>query len=147
MKKSTVTVQPYLHFNGRCEEAIKHYQSALGAEVLMQMRFKESPEPPPPGCLPAGFENKIMHAEIRVGEASVMMTDGPDGHDPSKSGFHGISLTLSVATEAEAGRFFNNLAKDGKVMMPLAKTFFSPSFGMLTDRFGVKWMVYTKQDK
>ena len=144
MKKSTATVQPYIHFNGRCEEAIRYYQSALGAEVLMQMRFKDSPEPPPPGCLPPGFENKIMHAHIRFGDASVMMTDGPDGHDPSKTDFHGISLSLTVESDSEAKHYFDNLAKEGKVQMPFGKTFFSPGFGMVSDRFGIRWMVYTK---
>ena len=143
MKKSTATVQPYIHFNGRCEEAIKYYQKALGAEVLMQMRFKESPEAPPPGRLPPGFENKIMHAHIHFGEADLLMTDGPDG-DPGKTEFRGISVCLSVADEAEAKQFFDSLAKDGKAEMPFCKTFFSPGFGMVIDPFGIRWMVYTK---
>jgi PhnB protein len=143
MKKSTATVQPYIHFNGRCEEAIKYYQDALGAEVLMQMRFKEAPEAPPPGRLPPGFENKIMHAHIRFGAADVLMTDGPDG-DPGKTDFRGISLCLTAEAEAEAKQFFDKLAKDGKAQMPFGKTFFSPGFGMVTDRFGIRWMVFTK---
>jgi PhnB protein len=144
MTKSTATLHPYIHFNGRCEEAIKHYQNALGAELVMQMRFNESPEAPPPGCLPPGFENKIMHAQMRIGEALLMMTDGPDGQDPTKRDIQGISLSLAVAAEAEATRYFNGLAKQGKVLMPLAKTFFSPNFGIIADPFGVKWMIYTK---
>jgi PhnB protein len=143
MSKSTATLQPYLHFNGRCEEAIKHYQAAIGAEVVMQMRFKEAPEQPPAGCLPPGFENKIMHAEVSIGEGRLLLTDGPDGHEPGKANFHGVSLTLSVNTASEATRYFNGLAKDGQIQMPIGKTFFSPMFGMVSDRFGVKWMVYT----
>jgi len=143
MKNSTVTVQPYILLNGRCEEAIKYYQSAFGAEVLMQMRFKEAPESPPPGRLPPGFENKIMHAHIRFGAADVLMTDGPDG-DPGKTEFRGISLCLTAESDSEAKQFFNNLAKNGKVEMLFSKTFFSPGFGMVSDPFGIRWMVYTK---
>ena len=143
MKKSSATVQPYIHFNGRCEEAIKYYQKTLGAEVLMEMRFKESPQPMPPGSLPPGFENKIMHAHIAFGQAHLLMTDGPSG-DPSKTEFQGISLSLTVESEAEAKQYFESLAKDGKVQMPFAKTFFSPGFGMVIDRFGIKWMVYAR---
>jgi len=142
MKKS-VTMQPYVHFNGRCEEAIKYYQTALGAEVLMQMRFKEAPQAPPPGRLPPGFENKIMHAHIHFADADLLMTDGPDG-DPGKTDFHGISLCLTAESESEAKQLFNNLAKDGKVEMPFGNTFFSPGFGMVIDPFGIRWMVYTK---
>jgi PhnB protein len=137
-------VQPYLFFNGRCEEAIEFYRKAIGAEVGMMMRFKESPDPPQPGMLPPGSENKIMHASLRVGETMVMLSDG---HCQGKTDFQGFSLSLTLSREADAERFFNALAEGGKVQMPLTKTFFSPRFGMVSDRFGVVWMIYVTQPK
>jgi PhnB protein len=131
-------VQPYLFFNGRCEEAIEFYRSALRAEVTMLMRYKESPEPPPPGMLPPGSENKIMHASMQIGEAMVMASDGECS---GKSSFQGFSLSLTVPDEKEADRVFAAITDGGQVRMPLAKTFFSPRFGMAVDRFGVSWMV------
>jgi PhnB protein len=132
-----MAVEPYLFFNGRCEDAVEFYKKALGAEVLMLMRYKESPEPPPPGRVPAGWENKIMHASLRIGNTSVMASDGcSEGIN-----FQGFSLSLSVANEAEAKRFFTALADGGQVQMPLGKTFWSPCFGMVADRFGVGWMI------
>jgi PhnB protein len=136
--KDNRAIQPYLFFNGNCEQAIEFYRKALGAEVEMMMRFKESPEPPPPGSVPAGFENKIMHASFRVGQTTVMASDGCS---TDKANFEGFSLSLSVATEAEADRAFNALANGGQLKMPLTKTFFSSHFGMLEDRFGIGWMV------
>ena len=134
-----MSIQPYVFFNGRCEEAIAFYRSALGAEVVMLMRNRESPDPPPPGCLPPGSEDKIMHAEIRIGGSPVLMSDGMADGKPE---FRGFSLSLTVASPAEAERKFNAIAEGGSVTMPLGKTFFSPAFGMATDRFGVPWMVY-----
>jgi PhnB protein len=131
-------IQPYLFFNGRCEEAVEFYRKALGAEVEMMMRFKESPEPPKPGMVPPGFENKIMHASFRVGQTTVMASDGCSAEKPS---FEGFSLSVSVSSEAEADRVFAALADGGQVRMPLAKTFWSPRFGMVADRFGIGWMV------
>ena len=131
-------VQPYLFFNGRCEEAIEFYRSALRAEVTMLMRYKESPEPPPPGMLPPGSENKIMHASMQIGEAMVMASDGECS---GKSSFQGFSLSLTVPDEKEADRVVAAITDGGQVRMPLAKTFFSPRFGMAVDRFGVSWMV------
>jgi PhnB protein len=131
-------VQPYLSFNGRCEEAIEFYRKTVGAEPVMMMRFKESPEAPPPGMVPPGSENKIMHASLRIGDSTVMATDGGCQGDAS---FQGFSLSLTVPTEAEADRVFAALAEGGEIRMPLTKTFFSPRFGMLADRFGVGWMV------
>jgi PhnB protein len=128
---------PYLTFSGRCEEALAFYKKALGAEVEMAMRFNESPDPPPPGMLEAGFETKIMHASFRIGDLRLMATDGCD----SKSKFDGFNLALTVSTEAEADKYFNGLANGGEVSMPLGKTFWSPRFGMVKDRFGVHWMV------
>ena len=115
-------VQPYLNFNGRCEEAIEFYRQALGAEVGMMMRFKESPEPPQPGMVPPGNENKILHTSFRVGDSTIMASDG---RCQGKTEFQGITLSLTVSREADADRFFNALADGGKVQMPLAKTFFS----------------------
>jgi len=133
-------VQPYLFFDGRCEEAIEFYKKTLGAEVLMLMRFSDSPDPPPPGMVPPGSENKIMHSAMRIGETEVMASDG---HCMGKAAFQGVSLSVSASSEAEADRLFNALAEGGQVQMPIGKTFFSPRFGMVADRFGVSWMVVT----
>src|SRR5688500_17573973 len=130
-------IEPYLFFGGRCEEALEFYRAALGAQVEMMMRFKESPDPMPPGSVPVGFENKVMHASFRIGGSRLMASDGNE----EGTKFEGFSLSLAVSTEDEADRAFAALAKGGKVGMPLAKTFWSPKFGMLTDRFGVGWMV------
>ena len=131
-------VEPYLFFNGRCEEAMAFYKEALGAEVLMQMRMNESPEPPQPGTLPPGFEQKIMHATLRIGETIVMMSDGNSNMQPS---FQGFSLSIAAPDAVQAERLHNALSKGGKVHMPLGKTFWSPCFGMVADRFGVGWMI------
>ncbi len=136
--KQTRFIQPYLFFNGRCQEALDFYTKILGAEVQMVMRYNESPEPAQPGRVPPGFENKIMHASFRVGSTVVMASDGCSAGKPN---FEGFSLSLSVPTEEEARRIFNGLADGGKVSMPLAKTFYSPCFGMLEDRFGIGWMI------
>lgn len=128
-------VQPYLFFDGRCDEALEFYRQALGAEVEMLMRLKDSPEPA--GC-PGASPNKVMHASVRIGETTLMASDGRCEGKPS---FQGFALSLSVPTEAEADRRFAALTKGGQVQMPLSKTFFSPRFGMVTDRFGVTWMV------
>ncbi|MBX9894493.1 MAG: VOC family protein [Nitrosomonas sp.] len=130
-------IQPYLMFGGRCEEALEFYRTALGAQIDMLMRFQESPDPPPPGMLPPGFESKIMHASFRIAGNVLMASDGCE----VGSQFKGFSLSISVATEAEAERYFAALSGGGQVQMPLAKTFWSPKFGMLTDRFGISWMV------
>jgi PhnB protein len=131
-------IQPYLHFDGRCEEAVTFYTQAVGAKTEMLMRYKESPEPPPPGMSFAGKENWVMHASFRVGDSVVMASDDCTG---KHSGFAGFQLSLTVADAAEAEQRFTALAQGGQVKMPLTKTFYSPSFGMLTDRFGVSWMV------
>ena len=131
-------IQPYLFFDGRTEEALEFYRKALGAKVEMLMRFKESPEPPQPGMMPPGAENKVMHSCFRVGDTQVMASDGNCTGKPS---FQGFSLSVNARDEAEAKRMFAALSDGGKVQMPLSKTFFSPAFGMLADRFGVSWMV------
>jgi PhnB protein len=131
-------VQPYLFFEGRCEEAIAFYQKTLGAEVTMLMRFKDSPDPPPPGMVPPGSEDKVMHASLRIGETTMMASDGRCAGQPR---FGGISLSLSVPDAAEADRLFAALGEGGQVQMPIGKTFFSPRFGIVADRFGVSWMI------
>ncbi len=130
-------IQTYLFFGGRCEEALEHYRSVLGAQVEMLVRFKDSPEPPKPGTIPPGFENKVMHTTFTVGKTTLMASDGCD----EKPSFAGFSLSLTVATAAEAERVFAALGEGGTVRMPLTRTFWSPLFGMLTDRFGVGWMI------
>jgi PhnB protein len=131
-------VQPYLFFDGRAEEAAEFYRRTLGAEVTMLMRFKESPDP---AACPPGSPNadKVMHMSLRIGESTVLASDG---HCKGQPSFQGFALSLTAANEAEAGRLFAALGEGGQVQMPLTKTFFSPSFGMLADRFGVSWMIY-----
>jgi PhnB protein len=134
-------VQSYLFFDGRCEEAIEFYKKALGAKVEMLMRFKENPDPQP-GMAPPGSEDKIMHSCFRIGDTAVMASDG---HAKGKPEFKGFSLAVTAKTEAEADSMFNALANGGQVQMPLTKTFFSPKFGMVADKFGVGWMVMVAQ--
>ncbi len=131
-------VQPYLFLDGRCEEAIEFYRSKLGAQVTTLMRFKDGPEPQQPGMVPPGSENKVMHASLRIGDATVMASDGRCLGRPS---FQGFSLSLTVPNAAEAERLFAALADGGQVQQPLTKTFFSERFGMVADRFGVPWMI------
>jgi len=130
-------VQPYLFFEGRSDEAIAFYQKAVGAEVEMLMRFKEAPEQGE-GSMPPGSGDKVMHASLKIGQATVMMSDGQCSGTAS---FGGFALSLNVADEPRAQRFFAALADGGQVVMPLAKTFFARQFGMVADRFGVMWMV------
>jgi len=133
-----MNVQPYLFFEGRAEEALSFYTKATGTQVSMLMRNREAPEAPPPGTLPPGSENKVMHASFKLGDTEVMLSDGFCSGKPQ---FNGFSLSLTAKDEAAARRMFDALAEGGKVTMPLGKTFWSPCFGMLTDRFGVGWMV------
>ena len=132
-------VQPYLNFNGRCEEALAFYGKVLGAKTERLMRFKDSPDP---SMVSPGSENKVMHSSFRVGDAVVLASDG---RCQGETNFQGISLSLSLANEAEADKRFAALADGGKVGMPLGKTFFSSRFGVVTDRFGVTWMVIVMQ--
>jgi len=133
-KIDAMQIQPYLFYNGRCEEAVDFYRAALGAEVTMLMRFKETPEP-----TSHGDADKVMHASLRIGDATVMLSDG---RCTGPLSFEGFALTLTVASAGEAERFFAALSDGGRVQMPLAKTFFSSKFGMVADRFGVLWMIY-----
>lgn len=132
-------VQPYLFFEGCCDEALAFYSKQLGAEVDMLMRYKESPEPQMNPCTDRPeMAEKVMHASFRIGGATLMASDGMCSGKPS---FQGFSLSLNPATAEEADRHFNALTDGGQIQMPLTKTFFSPRFGMVTDRFGVSWMV------
>ncbi len=132
-------LQPYLFFDGRCDEAIDFYRKALGAEVQMLMRFNQNPNP---AANPPGAADKVMHAQVRVGDTVVLMSDG---QCQGKGKFEGFALSVYAATEGEARKLFDALADGGKIQMPMNKTFFSPAFGMLTDRFGVAWMVLVRQ--
>jgi PhnB protein len=129
-------VQPYLYFDGRCEEAIEFYRKTLGAEVTMLMRYKDSPDR---AMVAPGTEDKVMHASLSIGDSTIMASDGRCQGQPS---FQGFSLSLTLPDETRAERLFATLADGGQVQMPLAKTFFSPRFGMVADRFGVSWMIY-----
>jgi len=131
-------IQPYLTFNGRCEEAIEFYKKALGAEVQMMLRFKQAPDQ---SMMPPGNGDKIMHSALKIGDGVVLASDGmcsPGGE------FQNFALSFTVRDEAEADRRFNALADGGQVRMPLDKTFFSPRFGMVQDKFGVGWMIYVE---
>lgn len=136
--KGTTAVQPYLFFDGRCEEALEFYKKAVGAQVDSLMRFKDSPEPPKPGTCAPGSGDKVMHVSFRIGGSLIMASDG---QCQGKMHFDGFALSLALPTDAEAERAFNALANGGQVQMPLGKTFFASKFGMLQDRFGVMWMV------
>jgi PhnB protein len=131
-------VQAYLNFDGRCEEALEFYRTALGAEITALIRVQDAPEQPPPGTLAPGSEKKVMHATFRVGDTTVMASDC---HNQGRPTFQGFSLALAVPTAAAADRVFAALADGGQVQMPLGKTFWSPRFGVVADRFGVSWMV------
>ncbi len=134
---SQTLVEPYLFFGGRCEEALEFYKQAIGAEVEMLLRFKESPEQPPEGSVPPDFDDKIMHTSFRVGTARIMASDGCG----EATGFAGFSLSLAFRTTDEVDRAFAGLSEGGEITMPLGATFWSPRFGMVTDKFGVGWMV------
>ena len=133
-------IQPYLFFDGRCDEAINFYKKALGAQVEMLMRFKDAPpQAPGEGCngpMPDG--EKVMHSSLRIGDGVIMASDGMAQGRPE---FKGVSLSITAKDDAEAKRFFEALSDGGSVQQPLMKTFFASSFGMVADKFGVSWMV------
>src|SRR5437762_8368266 len=129
---------PYLFFDGRCEEALEFYKKALGAKVTMLMRNKESPQPPPPEHARPGTEDKVMHCEVQIGDVSFMASDGFASGNPT---FKGFSLSLTYTDAKKLDQAFAALGEKGKIDMPLGQTFWSPRFGMLTDRFGVQWML------
>ena len=128
-------VQPYLFFDGRCDQALEFYKKAVGADVKMLMRWKDSPDPSM--CTP-GNADKVMHAQFQVGETTIMTSDGRNTGTPK---FEGFALTIAAKTEAEADKLFGALSDGGQVTMAMHKTFFSPRFGMLADKFGVNWMI------
>ena len=129
-------VQAYLSFGGRCEEALAFYKTSIGAEVTSLMRWRDSPDTGMKS--PPGDEEKIMNAAFRIGETELMADDGMgDKH----AEFKGMTLAIEVVDDAEAKRVFTALGEGGNVTMPLMKTFWTSSFGMLTDKFGVPWMV------
>ena len=132
-------VQPYLFFDGRCDEALDFYKKAVGATPKMLMRFKDSPDQ---SMVTPQSKDKVMHAAVDIGDTTVLMSDGECN---GKTEFKGFSLAYSARNEAEADKVFGALSEGGQVRMPLTKTFFSPSFGMLTDKFGVGWMVLVGQ--
>ncbi len=137
---ATSIITPYLFFNGRCEEAIEFYRRSLDAQVKTSMRFKDNPDHPKADCnVPPGWENKIMHAELRIGENIVFVSDG--GCCTEKHAIQGFGLSLAVHSAADADKFFTALSDGGKVVVPQSKTFFSTRFGMVTDRFGVLWII------
>ena len=135
-------VQAYIPYRGRCEEALEFYKKSVGAEVTALMRWKDSPDTamkPPPG-----YEEKIMHADFRIGETHLM---ADDGMGEAKAEFKGMTLLVEVADDAEAKRVFAALGEGGSVTMALMKTFWTTSFGTLTDKFGVPWMVNVAEPK
>jgi PhnB protein len=131
-------VQPYLFFDGRCDEAIDFYKLALGAELMSLMRFRDAPDPDEHGPEPPGGD-KVMHAGLRIGDTTVLMSDGRAQGNPK---FEGFSLALNPASESEAEHLFASLADGGQIQMPLARTFFALRFGMVADRFGISWMIH-----
>jgi PhnB protein len=133
--EASVHVQPYLDFNGRCDEALEFYKNAIGAKVGLLMRWKDSPDQTM--CTPENAD-KVMHAQFDIGNTTVMASDGRSTGRPN---FQGIMLSISTKSEADADQLFNGLAEGGRVTMPLGKTFFSPRFGMVADKFGVGWMI------
>jgi PhnB protein len=139
-----MNVQPYLFFDGRCEEALEFYKRAIGADVKRLLRFKDSPMPQQPGMVPPGSENKVMHASFKVGATEIMASDGRCGGNPT---FQGFALSIIVKTTTDADRIFAALSEGGQVQMPLTQTFFSDRFGMVADRFGVSWMVLVGREQ
>ena len=129
-------VQAYINFGGRCEEALAFYKASIGAEVSNLMRWKESPDPMMKA--PAGYGEKIMNVTFKIGSTTLMADDGMGSE---KIEYKGFTLAIEVADDAEAKRVFVALGEGGNVQMALAKTFWTSSFGMLTDKFGVPWMV------
>ena len=133
-------IQPYLFFYGRCDEAMSFYKQAVGATDVELLRFKDAPEKPPSGAIPPGWEGKVMHGTFRVGDTVVIVSDA---HTAASPGHHGFSLAITVPTVEDASRVFDALAEGGQVTMPIGKTFFSPRFGGVLDKFGIQWMVVT----
>ena len=134
-------ITPYLFFDGRCAEAISFYQNAIGAEVVFMMQYKDAPEGLPSEMGKPELRERVMHATFKIGDSEIMTADAPPGNHKGHGGF---SLSITVATEAQAKQIFTAMSDDGKVLMPLSPTFFSSCFGTLEDKFGVEWMVYVE---
>ncbi|MFI5093961.1 MAG: VOC family protein [Candidatus Acidiferrales bacterium] len=133
-------LNPYLLFNGQCEEAFKFYEKCLGGKIEMLSTFGDSPMAKQ---VPPEWYGKVMHASLKLGDGMILM-----GSDPPPDNYQvpqGFSVSLSVKDPAETERIFNELAQDGKVTMPIQKTFWSPRFGMLVDRFGIPWILNCEQ--
>ena len=141
MLETPMHVEPYLFFNGQAEQAIAFYREAIGAEVTLLMRYSDSPDP---AFCPPGAEDKVMHANLQIGDTTVMLSDGDCSGNPV---FSGISLSIGLDDPARAREMFDALADGGQVTMPLEKTFWSPAFGSLLDRFGVAWMIDVLEQK
>jgi len=137
-----MNVEPYVFFDGKCEEALAFYKDAVNAQVEAVLHFKDHPDAGKPGIVPPGADNKVMHSVFKVGDTKIMASDGQCHGKPS---FQGFALTINAASDAEAERVFGALAKGGQVTMPLTETFFASRFGMLADKFGVNWMVLTEK--
>jgi PhnB protein len=135
-------VEPYLFYNGRCEEAIEHYKTVFDAKVGNLMRFRDNPDHPPADKVPAALADKVMHAALHIGDTQIMMSDGMSEGAPN---FSGASLAVTVATAREAERLFAAISAGGQVQMPIGPTFFSPRFGMAADKFGMSWMIIAEQ--
>ena len=136
--QTTTAVQPYLFFDGKCEEALEFYKTAIGAKVDMLMRFKENPDKPDPSHMPPNSGDKVMHAAFKVGDTQILASDG---HCAGKPSFQGFGLALNAKNDAEAEKLFAALGKGGQIQQPLVKTFFASKFGMVADRFGIMWLV------
>ena len=134
--------QPYLFFRGRCAEAIEYYQKTLGAKEVIVMHFKDMPEKPSAGTVPPGMDDRIMHASLNIAGAELMMSDGMSS---GPTDFGCMAVSHSVPDQTAVDRMVNALAKDGKIQMPSGRTFFSPYFGGVTDKFGVSWMIMVPQ--
>ncbi len=133
------TLNPYLNFQGNTEEAFNFYKSVFGGEFKVLQRFKDTPEA---GNIPAHERDKIMHVALPAGKGNVLMgTDALESMGHKLTEGNNISLSLNTESEEESDRLFNGLAKGGQVEMPLQKVFWGAYFGMLTDKFGIKWMV------
>jgi PhnB protein len=128
-------INPYLSFNGNCEEAFKFYEQTLGGKIESILTHKGAPSM---GEVPAGWESKIMHARLSAGGTTIMGSDTPPAYYKEPQG---MDVTINLNDPQEADRIFNALAENGKVRMPIQKTFWATRFGMLIDRFGIPWMV------
>ena len=132
-----MAINPYIRFNGNAEEALGHYRDALGGDLQI-LRFAGSPAE---GCAPEGWGQKVLHGALQTNVGLILASDTPT--DQASSPADNIEVAVQVEGEADAERIFATLSSGGAVSMPLTETFFSPKFGMLVDKFGIKWIVVT----